>query len=60
MEDSDGVCNKLIENLPLIRIHFFKVQQHVEEDSAPLIISQVLGGTCASSSELPYEKAEVR
>ena len=60
MEDSHGVCNKLIENLLLIRNHFIKVQQQVDHDSAPLIMGQFLVGTYASSSEIPLEKAEVR
>ena len=60
MEDSDGVCNKLIENLPQIRVHFVKVQQHIQHDSVPLIILQGLGARCACASELPFEKAEVR
>jgi hypothetical protein len=61
MEDIDYVCNKSrIENLLSIRDHFFKVQQHVEHDSAKLMLLQRLGGTCASPSELPYEKAQGR
>ena len=61
MEDSDkGVCNKLIENLLHIRLHFVKVQQHIQHDSVPLIMPQGLGARCAFLSELPFEKVEVR
>jgi hypothetical protein len=61
MEDSDkGACNKLIENLLHIRLHFVKVQQHIQHDSAPLIMLQGLGARCPCLFELPFEKAEVR
>ena len=36
MEDSGDVCDKLIENLLHIRLHFFKVQQDIMHDNAPL------------------------
>jgi hypothetical protein len=60
VEHSGGVCNKLIENLLLIRNAFVKVQQQADHDSVPLIMLQVLVGPCASSSEIPFEKAEVQ
>ena len=60
MEDSDGVGNKLIENLLLIRNHFIKVEQQCEHDSVPLLMGQLLVGTCASTFEIPLEKAEGR
>ena len=60
MEDSDkGVCNKLIENLLHIRLHFVKVQQHIQHDSAPLIIPQGLGARSACPAKLTFEKAEI-
>jgi hypothetical protein len=59
VEDSGGVCNKLIENLLLIWNAFLKVQQ-VDHDSVPFIMLQVLVVPCASSSEISFEKVEVR
>ena len=56
MDDSDGICNKLIENLLLIKNAFLKVQQQVDQDSAPLIMGQELVGPYAFSSEIPFER----
>jgi hypothetical protein len=58
VEDSGGVCNKLIENLLLIILGFIKVQQQVHHDSVPLNMQQVHVGRSACSSEIPSEKAE--
>ena len=60
MQDSDDVYNKMTENLLLIRNALIKVQQQVDHDSVPLIMLQVLVVPCASSFEIPFEKAEVR
>jgi len=40
----DWLCNKFIENLPLILVNFVMVRQHVEHDLAPLFIGQELFG----------------
>ena len=40
----DWLCNKFVENLPLILVDFVKVRQHVEHDLVPLFIGQELFG----------------
>jgi hypothetical protein len=52
---SYGVCNKFVENLPLILVNFVKVHQHVEHDLAPLFIGQDLFGRSTCSPSLPFE-----
>jgi hypothetical protein len=44
MQKIYGVCNKFVENLPLILVNFFKVRRHIEHDLAPLFIGQKLFG----------------
>ena len=52
--------NKGVENLPNERLHLDKVGQHIQHDTAPLFIFQLLSGRCTCASELPLEKAELR
>ena len=56
----DWLCNKFVENLPLILVDFVKVRQHVEHDLAPLFIAQGLCGRSTCSPAWPFEKAKGR